>query len=227
LGSYYSDQPNDTTLFNIQRFVDEVEQVRAFYKLDNFYLLGHSWGGLLAMEYALKYPDKLKGLIVSNKSYSIKNLIDTRSELTEKIAIDLSCSPKTLDEMKNRKPVSDSVESSKILNAFRRKHLLRLDSIPDAMNRNRKHITRSKGFSNSGWDILDSLQFIRTPALLIGSKNDFVKEADLIEMKKRIKTCDLCICPNGSHFAFWDDTENYFSSLRKFINKVEAVSAGK
>jgi proline iminopeptidase len=47
LGSYYSDQPTDTTLWNIQRFVDEVEQVRKFYKLDSFYLLGHSWGGLL------------------------------------------------------------------------------------------------------------------------------------------------------------------------------------
>ena len=37
----------------------------------NFYLLGHSWGGILAMEYALKYQQHLKGLIISNMMASI------------------------------------------------------------------------------------------------------------------------------------------------------------
>ena len=57
LGSYYSDQPNDNRLWTNERFVEEVEQVRKALKLDNtnFYLLGQSWGGILAMEYALKY----------------------------------------------------------------------------------------------------------------------------------------------------------------------------
>jgi proline iminopeptidase len=57
LGSYYSDQPTDTSLWQLDRFVEEVEQVRKALHLDknNFYLLGHSWGGILAMQYALKY----------------------------------------------------------------------------------------------------------------------------------------------------------------------------
>ena len=68
LGSYYSDQPDDNSLWTIERFVDEVEQVRIALGLnkDNFYLLGQSWGGILAMEYALKHQEKLKGLIISN-----------------------------------------------------------------------------------------------------------------------------------------------------------------
>lgn len=33
---------------------------------DNFYVLGNSWGGILAMEYALKYQQNMKGLLVSN-----------------------------------------------------------------------------------------------------------------------------------------------------------------
>ncbi len=68
LGSAYSDQPSDTSLWQVARFVEEVEQVRRALHLteDNFYLLGHSWGGLLAMEYALKYQKHLKGLIISN-----------------------------------------------------------------------------------------------------------------------------------------------------------------
>ena len=68
LGSYYSDQPKDSSLWTTERFVEEVEQVRKALGLnkDNFYLLGHSWGGILAMEYAMKYQDNIKGLIISN-----------------------------------------------------------------------------------------------------------------------------------------------------------------
>ncbi len=73
LGSYYSDQPRDTSLWNTARFVEEVEQVRTALGMDstNFYLMGSSWGGLLAMEYALKYQKNLKGLVVSNMTASV------------------------------------------------------------------------------------------------------------------------------------------------------------
>ena len=68
LGSYYSDQPTDNSLWTTERFVEEVEEVRKALKLDssNFFLLGSSWGGILAMEYALKYQKNIKGLIISN-----------------------------------------------------------------------------------------------------------------------------------------------------------------
>ncbi len=73
LGSTYSDQPDEPELWELPRFVDEVEQVRQALGLDrdNFYLLGHSWGGILAIEYALKYQQHLKGLIISNMMGSI------------------------------------------------------------------------------------------------------------------------------------------------------------
>ena len=68
LGTGFSDNPNDTTMWDLPRYVEEVEQVRVALKLnkDNFYLLGHSWGGILAMQYALKYQNNLKGIVVSN-----------------------------------------------------------------------------------------------------------------------------------------------------------------
>jgi proline iminopeptidase len=61
LGSAYSDQPDDVSLWTIDRFREEVEQVRAALGLEDFYLLGHSWGGMLGIEYALKYQKHLKG----------------------------------------------------------------------------------------------------------------------------------------------------------------------
>src|ERR1041385_5075736 len=73
LGSAYSDQPKDPDLVDLPRSVEEVEQVRQALKLDksNFYLFGQSWGGLLAIEYSLKYQQHLKGLIISNMMASI------------------------------------------------------------------------------------------------------------------------------------------------------------
>ena len=73
LGSTNSDPANDPSLWTIERFVEEVETVRKALNLDksNFYVLGHSWGGILGMEYALKYQDNMKGLIVSNMMASI------------------------------------------------------------------------------------------------------------------------------------------------------------
>ncbi len=66
LGSHYSDHPTDTALWSVERFTDEVEEVRKGLGLDSFYLLGHSWGGMLTIEYAAKYPDHLQGAISSH-----------------------------------------------------------------------------------------------------------------------------------------------------------------
>jgi proline iminopeptidase len=73
LGCGNSDDPKDTAMWDLDRYVDEVEQVRVALHLDkdNFYLLGHSWGGVLAMQYALKYQKNMKGLIVSNMMSSV------------------------------------------------------------------------------------------------------------------------------------------------------------
>ena len=75
LESYYSDQPNDSTLWTVERYVDEVEQVRTALGLnkDNFYLYGSSWGGILCMEYALKYQNNLK-VKYNNEMIEVKNL---------------------------------------------------------------------------------------------------------------------------------------------------------
>lgn len=226
LGSYYSDQPTDTTLWNIPRFVDEVEQVRQFYKLDSLYLLGHSWGGLLAMEYALKYGKNLRGLIISNKSYALENLINTRRELSLKIAESFKCSLKTIEEMKKKERISDTLESKKISDTFNRTYMRRLDILPEPFKRLFSHIrmvpNNGKYFHDmQTWTVLERLHLISCTTLLIGSKYDIVKIEDLEKMKERVPDSQLYICPNGGHFCFWDDTENYFRELQNFIKKIE------
>ncbi len=225
LGAYFSDIPKDTTVWNIPRFVNEVEQVRQFYNLDKFYLLGHSWGGLLAMEYELKFRNYLKGIIVSNKSYSQKNLIDTRFERMLKIAIDSNCSELTKTELRNHDLFSDTLDEDKIQMAFYRNYTLRLDSIPAPMKNSGRHVTLGKFVryfkDRRVWDISERLHYIKTPTLIIGAANDFVRVSDLKYMHKKIKKSTLFICPNGGHYAFWDDSINYFKALNKFITKTE------
>ena len=97
LGSYFSDQPKDSSLWTTDWFADEVEQVRKALGLnkDNFFLLGHSWGGILAMEYALKYQDNLKGLIISNMMSSCPLYGKYADEVLAK-----QMDPKVLDTVK-------------------------------------------------------------------------------------------------------------------------------
>ena len=99
-----------------------------------------------------------------------------------------------------------------------------MDTLPDAVSREVKHIITkyTKYFHDrETWDILNRLQQIQVPTLIIGAKNDFVTENDLHEMNNRIKNSTLYICPTGGHFDFWDDSTNYFNAFQNFIIKNE------
>ena len=81
LGSFYSDQPDDKSLWTIDRFREEVEQVRAALGLEDFFLYGQSWGSMLAIEYALKYQKHLKGLVLSSMTASIASYVEYVNKL--------------------------------------------------------------------------------------------------------------------------------------------------
>ncbi len=81
LGSGNSDIPTDTALWNLPRFIEEVEQVRKGLGLDNFYLLGHSWGSMLAMEYLNKYQNHVKAAVLSNMTAGIKSYVTYSEKL--------------------------------------------------------------------------------------------------------------------------------------------------
>jgi proline-specific peptidase len=70
LGCGNSDQPNDPSLWSVELFLDELSTVRQELGLDHIHLLGHSWGGMLAMEYALTKPVGLASLILASSPAS-------------------------------------------------------------------------------------------------------------------------------------------------------------
>lgn len=235
LGSAYSDQPKEPSLWEIPRFVDEVEQVRTALGLtkDNFYLLGQSWGGILATEYALAHQDSLKGLIVSNMMASIP----AYNDYAHKVLMP-QMDPKALAEILalEAKKQYESPRYEALLVPFYTAHILRMpaDQWPDPVNRAFAHINRSiyvpmQGPSEMGasgilekWDRFADLKRITVPTLVIGARYDTMDPAYMERMSKELPKGQYLYCPNGSHLAMYDDQKTYFDGLTKFIADVDA-----
>ena len=140
LGSYYSDQPTDSSLWTIERFVEEVEQVRKAIGADqnNFYVLGNSWGGILGMEYALKYQQNMKGLIVANMVASAPEYGKYAAEVLAQ-----QMDPKVLAEVREierKKDFANPRYMELLMPNFYQQHLCRLPELPDPVNRSFKHV---------------------------------------------------------------------------------------
>lgn len=236
LGSIYSDQPDDPSLLDTARFVEEVEQVRQALGLtrDNFFLLGQSWGGILALEYALKYQQHLKGLVISNMMASIpayneyaKTVLmpqmDQRA-LAEILAIEA------------RKAYDDPRYEELLLPNFYAHHLLRMpvENWPDPVVRTFAHLNKKvyvpmQGPSEMGasgilgkWDRTADLKRISVPTLIIGARYDTMDPKHMEWMAGQVQRGRYLYCPRGSHLAMYDDQKTYMHGLVRFLEDVDA-----
>ena len=231
LGSYYSDQPKDSSLWELPRFVDEVEQVRQALKLDkdNFYLYGQSWGGLLAMEYALAHQDHLKGLVISNMMSSIP----AYNAYAKKVLMP-AMDQKALAEIERLEAThktEDPRYMALLIPNFYEQHLLRIPNAdwPDPVNRAFKHLNPDvyvpmQGPSELGasgklekWDRSMDLKNITVPTLVIGATHDTMDPEHMKWMAAQIPHGRFLLCPNGSHLSQYDDPKTYFPGLIGFL----------
>jgi len=236
LGCGLSDNPKDTSMWDLSRFVEEVEQVRKALNLtkDNFYLLGHSWGGILAMQYALKYQDNLKGLIISNMMSSCP---DYGKYAQEVLAPQFD--QKILDTIRQIEKKGD-FENPKYMELlmpnFYAKHICRipLEQWPEPMTRSFNKMNQSlyvtmQGPSEFGiggnltnWDVKKQLPQIKVPTLTIGGTFDTMDPEHMKWMSTQVQHGRFLLCPNGSHMSMYDDQKNYFPGLISFIKDVDA-----
>jgi proline iminopeptidase len=236
LGSYYSDQPNEPELVELGRFVEEVEQVRQALRLDrnNFYLYGQSWGGLLAMEYALKYQGHLKGLIISNMMASGP----LYNEYAKKVLMP-GMDQAALAEIQSYEQAKD-YENPRymelLIQHYYVYHILRMPhrEWPDPVNRGFKNMNTAiyipmQGPSELGasgmlasWDRTADLARIEVPSLIIGAKYDTMDPKHMEWIATTVQHGRYLYCPNGSHLALYDDQEIYFRGLIQFIRDVDA-----
>lgn len=238
LGAPYSDQPSDTSLWTIDRYVDEVEQVRKAINADstNFYVLGNSWGGILAMEYALKYQQNLKGMIVANMVASCPDYNRYANEVLAK-----QMDPKVLAEIKGieaRKDFSNPRYEELLMPNFYKQHICRLAQWPDPVVRAFTHLDNTKvskqiyvimqgpsEFGLSGrllnWDIKNRLREIRIPTLMVGAKYDTMDPKAMEEQSKMVQKGSYLYCANGSHLSMWDDQKTFMDGVIRFIKDVD------
>jgi proline iminopeptidase len=241
LGAPYSEQPADSSLWTIDRYVDEVEQVRKAIGADksNLYILGNSWGGILAMEYALKYQDNIKGLIVADMVASIPDYNKYAYNVLAK-----QMDPKVFAEImdiEKRKDFENPRYEELLTPNFYGQHICRLDPWPEPVVRCLTHLTITKvsreiyvmmqgpsEFGASGrlanWDIKDRLHEIKARTLMVGAKWDTMDPKAMEEQSKMVQHGRYLYCPNGSHFCMWDDQKIFMDGVIKFIKDVDQGS---
>ena len=237
LGSAYSDNPKDTSLWNIDRFVEEVETVRKALKMDasNFILLGHSWGGILATEYALKYQNNLKGLVISNMVPSIPEYNKYANEvLGPKLPKDILAKIKSFEA---KGEYTNPTYLKLIEENYYPEHILRMPPAkwPDPVKRafaklNFPIYLQMQGPSEFGivgnasltnWDRKKDLQKIKVPTLSIGAEFDTMDPKAMEELSKLVQHGQYLYCPKGAHMAMYDDQQTYFTGLIKFIKGLD------
>ncbi len=231
-GTGLSDNPNDTAMWDLPRYVEEVEQVRKALGLnkDNFYLLGHSWGGILAMQYALKYQDNLKGLVISNMMASCPKYGDYSKVLEKQMDPQVL---KTIKDIEAKKDYSNPQYMALLMDNFYNQHILRqpVANWPEPVNRAMGKLNSSlyitmQGPSELGisgkltdWDVSEELPKLTVPTLVIGAKHDTMDPEYMNWMATQVKNGTYLYCPNGSHMSMYDDQQTYFDGLIAFLKK--------
>ncbi len=231
LGSFRSDRPDDPSLWTLDRFVDEVEQVRKALDLDqdNFVLLGQSWGGLLALEYAVHYQQHLKGLVISNMMSSAR----LYNEYAENVLMP-TMDQTVLAEIKRMEAegrTDDPRYEQLLIEHHYVLHVCRMPAAewPDPVKRTFAHMNPAiyvpmQGPSELGlsgcletWDRSGALESIDVPTLTIGATHDTMDPAHMRWMAEQLPQGTYLHCPDGSHLAQFDDPAHYFPGLIDFL----------
>jgi proline iminopeptidase len=229
LGVGNSDVPDDASLWTVDRYREEVEDVRKGLGLDRFILYGHSWGGMLGIEYALAHQEHLKALIISDMTAGIEAYEAYAGTLLAELSDEDRATLKKYEESGNYEaPEYQAVMFKKVYAA----HLLRLNPWPEPVMRafkklNAKIYNTMQGpneFVITGnlkeWNRWNDLAKIKVPTLIIAGRLGTMSPADIRRMGKLIPN-SRTILTDGSHMEMYDDQERYFRELLRFVKDVE------
>jgi len=228
LGCGFSDAPQDVSLWTLDRYCEEVEQVRRALGLERFILYGHSWGGLLGMEYALRHPQHLSGLVISNMTASVAEYVKYAEVLVGRVpAAARAIIQRHRAAGDYGSPEYETVLTTEIYN----RHFCRLSPWPEPVRRtmrtiNTKIYNTMQGpdeFTITGnlknWDIWGRLHEIDVPTLLIAARHDEMSPEQIVRMGTLIPHSRVAVCEQGSHMAMYDDQRAYFKALLPFLHE--------
>jgi L-proline amide hydrolase len=231
IGCGKSDLPEDDSLWVVETFVAELDVIRRELGLDRIHLFGNSWGGMLAMEYALTRPRGLESLILASSPASIPQWVEETGKLRAQL-------PQAVQDVLDRHEVAgttDDPEYEEAAMVFYKRHVCRVEPWPDCVLRSFQFIAEHgvvyhtmngpSEFHVTGnlrhWSVVDRLPEIHAPTLVVTGEHDEATPAINKTVAEGIPGAESVIYPGASHMAHVEDTEGYVQLLDEFLTRVE------
>jgi proline iminopeptidase len=232
-----SDRTQNKTYWSITNYIQDIESVRSALGLDRFYLLGHSFGGMLAFEYAAAHPDRLQGLLISN-------MTDSWQGVSENVILFMDSLSKQHPFAQQLRKQAQGLDSSSV--AFRTIDY-QLDSLTRALFDKavtlsptsilpqlkpfytvssdtliRQNVAVFRHFYGEeeflSWDFRSKLAGLSMPVLLLGGGHDYALSwADMLRMKQELRHGVLAYCDQGDHVMFWRNYGCYYEPILIFL----------
>jgi len=228
LGCGESDRPHDSSLWRADRFVDELELLRLHLELDAFDLYGHSWGGMLATDYALAHQQHLRSLVLASTIADAAFLKLEMERLLHGFSDELR---ETLRGHEAAGTTGSPEYQNTIMTVYRR-HLCRCDPWPPEVVKTFEDFAMDvyvpmwgpSEFAFAGnlsdWDRVERLHEIRVPTLITVGRHDELTPACSEQIHERIPASRLVVFEDGSHMTFWEETESYLRVMDEFLRSV-------
>ncbi|MBO3761528.1 proline iminopeptidase-family hydrolase [Ciceribacter sp. L1K22] len=225
LGTGSSDRPTDEGLWTIDRYVEETETVRKALNLGKVHLLGHSWGGWLAIDYALKYKENLKTLILEDTVADMPHLV---SEL-ERLRAALGSETVAMMQKHEAQGTLEHPEYQAAVTILNYRHVCRLPDWPAPVRRSLDDWNMGPYMTMQGpneflytgnlkdWNRIPDLPGLDLPVLITVGEHDELTPACAMRMKNALPNAQLCVFRNASHMPFYENAEAYYPALIDFL----------
>lgn len=227
LGCGNSDRPEDVSLWNITRYVEEVETVRKVLGIVNFHLLGQSWGGWLSIEYALTYPDEIRSLILANTCGDLQHLTTELNRMREALGSE------TVAMMLHHEAMGtiDHPEYQAAITILNYRHVCRLKEWPSSLLASVDDWNMGPYGTMQGpneflyignlkdWNRISDMDSLEMPTLIITGTHDEIGPACASRMNNVLPNSEVVVFHNSSHVPFYEEPDLYFKELQIFLSK--------
>lgn len=228
LGCGNSDRPDDSSLWTIERYVEEVETVRQALKIERMHLLGQSWGGWLSIEYALTHPDAIHSLILANTCGDLPHLTTELNRMRNALGSE------TVAMMLHHEALGqfDHPEYMAAITILNYRHVCRLKSEwPASLMASLNDWNMGPYGTMQGpneflyignlkdWNRIPDMHQLTMPTLIVTGTHDEIGPACAIRMHNALPNSEVVVFPNSSHVPFYEEPEAYFEKLQEFLHR--------
>ena len=232
LGWGNSDHIHNPAMWTVNLFVEELSEIRRVLELECVHILGHSWGGQLAMEYSLTQPAGLASLVLADTLASASQWAKEAKRLIQMLPAEVQ---QTIQEHEAA-GTTESPEYQEAMKVFSRHYAGgHIDPKPDwvkeafkKLENNEVYLTMwgPSEFCITGtlrdWDVTKRLCEIRVPALVLCGRDDEATPLLAETIHHGIPGSEMAIFEHSAHFPHIEETERYLQVLDQFLSRVES-----